>query len=67
MREEKVERLDDLLLRRSLIAMLGEATSELLGELADVAAESLGWTDQRKDDEIKRAKEILRVKHRVDL
>ena len=67
LREEKVERLDDLLLRRSLIAMLGEATSELLGELADVAAESLGWTDQRKDDEIKRAKEILRVKHRVDL
>jgi len=67
LREEKVERLDDLLLRRSLIAMLGQLTRELLHELAEISAETLGWSDQRKGQEIERAKEILRVKHRVDL
>ena len=67
MREEKVERLNDLLLRRSLIAMLGQLTRELLHELAEISAETLGWSDQRKGQEIERAKEMLRVRHRVEL
>ena len=64
---EKVERLDDLLLRRSLIAMLGELTRELLFELAEHCAETLGWSADRKALEIARALDILRVKHRVEL
>ena len=67
LREEKVARLDDLLLRRSLIAMLGELTRELLHELAEIAAEKLCWTPERKAQEIQRAIKILRVKHRVEL
>ncbi len=67
LREEKVERLDDLLLRRSLIAMLGGSTRELLHELAEISAETLGWSAQRKGQEIERAKAILRVRHRVEL
>jgi len=67
MREEKVERLDDLLLRRSLIAMLGQVTPGLMHELAEIAAESLGWSAQRKAEEITRAQAILRDKHRVEL
>ena len=66
-REEKVERLDDLLLRRSLIAMLGLLTPGLMNELAEIAAESLGWSAQRKAEEIRRAQAILRHKHRVEL
>ena len=64
---ERVERLDDLLLRRTLIAMLGQVTPALLAELADISAATLGWSDQRKTAEIKRLVELLRVKHRVDL
>ena len=67
LREEKVERLDDLLLRRSLIAMLGESSAKLLQELAAICAEALGWSAERKGEEIQRAKEILRRKHRVEL
>ena len=67
LREEKVERLDDLLLRRSLIAMLGELTRELLQELAEIAAGTLGWSAERQRQEIERAIEILRRKHRVEL
>lgn len=64
---EKVERLDDLLLRRTLLAMLGYATIELLHELAEICAESLNWTENRKAAEIQRTIDILRVKHRVEL
>ncbi|MYE27238.1 MAG: glycerol-3-phosphate dehydrogenase/oxidase [Chloroflexi bacterium] len=67
LREEKVARLDDLLLRRSLIAMLGELTRELLHELAEIAAETLCWSAERKEQEIERAVKILRVRHRVEL
>ncbi len=67
LREEKVTRLDDLLLRRSLIAMLGELTRELLHELAEIAAEALCWSPARQEQEIERAIEILRVRHRVEL
>ncbi|MCY3917253.1 MAG: glycerol-3-phosphate dehydrogenase/oxidase [Chloroflexi bacterium] len=67
LREEKVERLDDLPLRRSLIAMRGGSTRELLRELAEIAAETLGWSDARMQQEIARAEEILRRRHRVDL
>ena len=67
LQQEKVERLDDLLLRRTLLAMLGEVTRELLHELAEICAETLQWTGERKAAEIQRAIELLRVKHRVEL
>ena len=67
LREEKVERLDDLLLRRTPIAMLGELDRELMQELAGICADVLAWSAQRKGAEIQRATELLRLKHRVDL
>lgn len=65
--EEKLTHLDDLVLRRSLIAMLGFLTPQLLSELADITANSLGWSDERKQAEIERTYRIIKVKHRVDL
>ncbi len=62
---EKVARLDDLLLRRTLIAMLGYADRAALYEVADVAAAALGWSSARAADEIQRALDILREKHGV--
>ncbi|MCY3833521.1 MAG: glycerol-3-phosphate dehydrogenase/oxidase [Chloroflexi bacterium] len=67
LRAEKVERLDDLVLRRTLMAMRGELTLELLRELARICAETLGWSAEREAQEIERAREILRRQHRVTL
>ncbi len=64
---EKVIHLDDLLLRRSLMAMLGEVSRELLHELAGICAETLGWSAECKKAEVQRATELLRVRHRVEL
>ena len=64
---EHVTRLDDLVLRRTLLAMLGDLNRELLLELADISARTLDWTAARKADEIQRVLHILREKHRVEL
>jgi glycerol-3-phosphate dehydrogenase len=66
-REEKIVHLDDLVLRRSLIAMLGELTPELLDELAQIVGESLGWSDEEVLAEVQRTAAILQDKHAVSL
>ena len=60
---EKVERLEDLLLRRTLLAMRGYATQSAVQEVAEIAAAALGWSDARKDAEIQRTLATLREKH----
>jgi glycerol-3-phosphate dehydrogenase len=50
--EEQVEHLSDLVVRRSLIALLGEAREEALCELADIAGAVLGWDAPRKAKEV---------------
>lgn len=64
---EKIEHLDDLILRRSLIAWLGGLSEPLLAELAEVLGEALGWSAERQRDEIERTVQILSEKHRLDL
>ena len=58
-RNESVVHLDDLLLRRSLIAMLGLLTPEGLDELAEAVGEGLGWTAAVQAAEIQRTTELL--------
>lgn len=67
LKTEKIGRLDDLILRRSVIAMLGELNRGLLDELAELGAQTLGWDSERQRQEIARAIETLRRKHRLDL
>ncbi|MEO8608668.1 MAG: glycerol-3-phosphate dehydrogenase/oxidase [Chloroflexota bacterium] len=62
---EKVIHLEDLILRRSLMAMLGEVTGALLVELADVVGLVLGWSDGQKHAEIARTTLLLSTKHGV--
>ncbi len=64
---EKVYHLDDLLLRRTAIALLGELTSDLLSELADIMAPLIGWSDEDKMGDVARTKEILTDKFMVKL
>ena len=64
---ERVVHLDDLLLRRSLLAMLGHITGESLDELAAVLAEALGWTPDQTAAEAARAFDLLTRKNGMKL
>jgi len=64
---EKIIHLDDLLLRRSTLAMLGRLSRERLLELSDVLAEALGWDAKRREAELGRSLAILADRHGVRL
>ncbi|RPJ28332.1 MAG: glycerol-3-phosphate dehydrogenase/oxidase [Chloroflexi bacterium] len=64
---EKVCHLDDLLLRRSMLAMLGRVTPEMTDELARVVGNELGWDQEKKAAEVRRTLSILTDRHGVRL
>ena len=64
---EKILHLDDLVLRRTLLAYLGHLTRPLLEELAEALGESLGWDEAQKIAEVFRTVEILADRHAVRL
>ena len=64
--KEKVIHLDDLILRRSLMAYLGHLNRPLIDELADILVQVLGWSGVRKREEVERTLEILQEKHGVN-
>jgi glycerol-3-phosphate dehydrogenase len=64
---EKVVHLDDFILRRSMLAMLGHLTREMLDELAGVLANLLGWTREQREAEVARTLSILADRHGVIL
>jgi glycerol-3-phosphate dehydrogenase len=66
-RNERVLHMDDLLLRRTAIALLGELTSELLDELLGIFAAIAQLSDEQAAAERKRTTDILRDRHHVDV
>ncbi|MCC7175239.1 MAG: glycerol-3-phosphate dehydrogenase/oxidase [Bryobacterales bacterium] len=62
-RHERVVHLDDVVFRRTLIGLLGEASRPLLEELAAVAGPPLGWTPQTAAAEVERSLGLLRTRH----
>lgn len=56
---ERVIHLDDLILRRTIMALLGQLSLDLLEELAAVVAPVLGWSKQEIRQEVERTVEIL--------
>ncbi len=64
---EKVFHLDDFILRRSMLAMLGRLTREMLDELAGILANALGWTKEQRQAEVARTLSILADRHGVRL
>ena len=64
---EKISRLDDLLLRRTMLAMLGRLTKEIVLETADVLGDALGWSNEQKNAEAERTLRLLRDRHGVQL
>jgi glycerol-3-phosphate dehydrogenase len=63
--KEKVVHLEDLILRRSLMAYLGHLNRLLINELAEITAEVLDWDEKRKQEEIQRTLDVLQDKHGV--
>jgi glycerol-3-phosphate dehydrogenase len=64
---EKIVHLDDFILRRSMLAMLGRLTREIVDELADVFGNALGWKAEQKAAEVARTLSILADRHGVRL
>ena len=64
---EKVLHLDDFVLRRSMLAMLGHLTREMVDELAGIFSNTLGWDAEERAAEVKRTLFILEDRHGVVL
>jgi len=64
---EKICHLDDFLLRRSMLAMLGRVTEEMVEELAKALGNALGWDEERKTAEVARTLLILADRHGLAL
>lgn len=65
--KEKVVHLDDLILRRSLMAYFGHLNRPLIDELAGMLADTLRWDKSWKQTEIESTLETLQDKHGVRL
>jgi glycerol-3-phosphate dehydrogenase len=64
---EWVVRLEDLVLRRTDLAFIGELTVGIVEEFADLMAARLGWSAARRADEITATEQVLRELHGVTL
>lgn len=62
---EIVRHLDDVLDRRTTIALLGEATPAVVAEVAEAVAGPLGWDAERVQSEVVRATALLEDRHGV--
>jgi len=64
---EKVIHLDDLLVRRSMLTMLGYLTSDSVDEICSALGESLNWEGKQKKEEAARLLKLLEEQHGVRL
>jgi glycerol-3-phosphate dehydrogenase len=62
---ERVVHLDDLILRRTLMALLGQVNGPLLEELAAVVSPVLGWSPKDAAAEVERTIQLLEKVHGV--
>jgi glycerol-3-phosphate dehydrogenase len=62
---EKALHLDDILLRRTMLAMLGRLTRDGVEEIADAMSAALGWKVEQKTVEVERVLRLLADRHRV--
>lgn len=66
-RDTAVAHLDDLVIRRTVLAISGKVTEDLLAELADLAAAALCWNAERRQAELDTCARLLREHHGVPL
>jgi glycerol-3-phosphate dehydrogenase len=66
-RHERVVHLDDLILRRTIMGMLGEVSLPLLEELAMIVSAVLEWSQEDARAEVDRTTQLLLRVHGVSL
>lgn len=66
-RNEHVEHLADIVMRRTTLAIEGRLTAAALAEIAAVAASALGWDEARRAQEVAAVTEHLARFNRVSL
>ncbi len=66
-RNEMVEHLSDIVMRRTTLAIEGGLTAAGLDEIASVAAAALGWDEGRKGEEVAAVTMQLTAINRVSL
>lgn len=66
-RNERVCHLEDVVLRRTQLAITGELTRAGLEQIAAIAAGALGWSDSRTKSEIETVVRVLAGRHGVRL
>ncbi|WP_175720859.1 glycerol-3-phosphate dehydrogenase/oxidase [Burkholderia anthina] len=66
-REERVTQLEDLVLRRTLLALEGRCTADTLSELSGWMSEFLNWNADETAAQIRRTAAVLRERHGVAL
>jgi glycerol-3-phosphate dehydrogenase len=60
-----VRHLEDIILRRTALAVLGLATGPLIAEVASIAGRALGWSGTRRAGEIEAVLRNLSTRHGV--
>ena len=65
--QEKILHLEDLILRRTSLAKLGELTPALLDELASILTILLDWSERERKEELARTVKVLQDRHGVRL
>jgi glycerol-3-phosphate dehydrogenase len=65
-RNEAVERLDDVLLRRTTLAISGNLSLQMMDAVLDILSTEKGWTPTRRAAERQRFLTLLRERHGVD-
>jgi glycerol-3-phosphate dehydrogenase len=66
-RDERVSRLQDIVLRRTLMCFEGAVTKRGLAALSTIAAHSLDWNKARTDQEVAETETLLRGRHRMSI
>lgn len=64
---EKAVHADDLLIRRSTLAWLGQVSRPLIDELVEIMSASLGWNAGQKQAEVARTLKVLEEYHGIVL
>ncbi len=65
--QEKVTRLADIVLRRTLLAMQGRASEPLIEELSTITGEALGWSKDRCQEEVNHTIQLMRDQYLTTL
>jgi len=65
--KEMATRLDDLLLRRTKTAWVGELNEDSVHELGSIMGNSLGWSQEEEQGEVVRSLDLLRERHAVNI